>query len=272
MKRLILCLALVMPACQKGGGGGGSSVSLKTDDQKTLYALGLMLGRNLTQFNLKPDELDIVKAGITDQAMGAKPQVELQTWGPKVNDMARGRQTAAAQGNKDKGKAYAEKAAKESGAETTPSGLVFVPIKPGTGADHPKPTDIVKVHYHGTLIDGTVFDSSVERKEPAEFPLNRVVPCWTEGVQKLTVGGKAKLVCPSSLAYGDQGRPPKIPGGSTLVFEVELLEIKEPPPAPAGMPGMSMPGGGPPAVGGPPKVIMPTKPATPQEKKPPEKK
>jgi len=270
MKRLILCLALVMPACQKGG-GGGSSVNLKTDDQKTLYALGLMLGRNLTQFNLKPDELEIVKAGITDQATGAKPQVELQTWGPKVNDMARGRQTAAAQGNKDKGKAYAEKAAKESGAETTPSGLVFVPIKPGTGPDHPKPTDIVKVHYHGTLIDGTVFDSSVERKEPAEFPLNRVIPCWTEGVQKLTVGGKAKLVCPSTIAYGDQGRPPKIPGGSTLVFEVELLEVKAPPPAPTGMPGMSMPGGGPPPVGGPPKVIMPTKPGT-QEKKPPEKK
>src|SRR5207253_3398913 len=113
MKRLLLCLTLAcLPACQKGGGGGGgSSVSLKTDDQKTLYALGLMLGRNLTQFNLKPEELDIVKAGITDQAMGAKPQVELQTWGPKVNDMARGRQTAAAQGNKDKGKAYADKAA-----------------------------------------------------------------------------------------------------------------------------------------------------------------
>src|SRR5262245_11209784 len=122
--------------------------------------------------------------------------------------------------------------------------MVFVPIKQGNGGEHPKPTDIVKVHYHGTLIDGTVFDSSVERKEPAEFPLNRVVPCWTEGVQKLTVGGKAKLVCPSAIAYGDMGRPPKIPGGATLVFEVELLEIsKMPTPSPTiGKPPLSPPG------------------------------
>ena len=267
MKRFLCIAALLLPACQKGGGGGGgSNVDLKTDDQKTLYALGLMLGRNLTQFNLKPDELDIVKAGISDQATGAKPKVELQTYGPKVNEMARSRQTAGAQTQKDKGKAYAEKAAKESGAETTASGMVYVPIKAGTGTEHPKPTDIVKVHYHGTLIDGTVFDSSVERKEPAEFPLNRVVPCWTEGVQKLTVGGKAKLVCPSSIAYGDMGRPPKIPGGATLLFEVELLEIKPPPPAPAMTPG------GPPTVGGPGKVIMPTNPAGKGKPPVPEKK
>jgi FKBP-type peptidyl-prolyl cis-trans isomerase FkpA len=259
MKRLLFCFVLAaLPACQKGGGGGGSSVDLKTDDQKTLYALGLMLGRNLTQFNLKPEELEVVKAGLTDQANGAKPQVELQTWGPKVNEMARTRQTTAAQGNKEKGKAYVEKAAKEAGAETTPSGMVYIPMKAGTGTEHPKSTDIVKVHYHGTLIDGTVFDSSIERKEPTEFPLIRVIPCWTEGVQKLTVGGKAKLVCPSTIAYGDSGRP-KIPGGSTLVFEVELLEIKPAPPSPEGGPGMSLSSGGPPTVGGPSKVIMPTK-------------
>jgi len=81
------------------------------------------------------------------------------------------------------------------------------------------------VHYTGTLIDGTVFDSSVQRGQPATFPLNGVVKCWTEGMQQIKVGGKAKLICPSDLAYGDQGRPPQIPGGATLVFEVELLEI-----------------------------------------------
>ena len=85
----------------------------------------------------------------------------------------------------------------------------------------------MKVHYHGTLRDGTVFDSSVERGEPATFPLNRVIPCWTEGVQKMKVGGKAKLVCPSNIAYGDRGAPPKIKPGATLVFEVELLEHRE---------------------------------------------
>ena len=88
-----------------------------------------------------------------------------------------------------------------------------------------KATDKVKVHYHGTLIDGTVFDSSVERKQPIDFALNGVIPCWTEGVQMMKVGGKARLVCPSEIAYGDNGAPPKIKPGATLVFDVELLEI-----------------------------------------------
>ena len=97
-------------------------------------------------------------------------------------------------------------------------------MKPGTGPS-PKATDKVKVHYHGTLPDGTVFDSSVQRGEPIVLPLERRDPCWTEGVQMMKVGGKSKLVCPSDIAYGDQGRPPAIKPGATLVFEVELLEI-----------------------------------------------
>ena len=103
-------------------------------------------------------------------------------------------------------------------------------------------SDQVKVHYTGTLTDGTVFDSSVKRNEPATFPLNGVIKCWTEGVQKMKVGEKAKLTCPSDVAYGDNGRPPTIPGGATLIFEVELLEITTPkttmstPPPPPGMP------------------------------------
>jgi FKBP-type peptidyl-prolyl cis-trans isomerase FkpA len=87
-------------------------------------------------------------------------------------------------------------------------------------------TSNVKVNYKGTFIDGTEFDSSAKNGQPAEFPLNQVIACWTEGVQKMKVGGKAQLVCPSDIAYGDQGRPPQIPGGATLVFEVELLEVK----------------------------------------------
>ena len=140
---------------------------------------------------------------------------------------------------KQKGIAYAEKVAKEPGAEKLPSGLVFVPMKPGTG-ESPKATDKVKVHYHGTLMDGTVFDSSVKRGEPAEFPLNGVIPCWTEGVQKMKVGETAQLVCPSKIAYGDHGHPPTIPGGATLVFKVELLAITPASAAPA-TPPMSMP-------------------------------
>jgi FKBP-type peptidyl-prolyl cis-trans isomerase FkpA len=106
----------------------------------------------------------------------------------------------------------------------TSSGLVITMLKDGTGAS-PKGTDTVKVHYRGTLVDGKEFDSSYGRGQPATFPLNRVIPCWTEGVQMMKSGGKAKLVCPSKLAYGSQGVPGTIPPDATLIFEVELLEI-----------------------------------------------
>ena len=120
---------------------------------------------------------------------------------------------------------YLEKAAAEPGAQKTASGLVYIEMRPGTGAS-PKATDTVRVNYRGTLVDGKEFDSSYARSEPAEFPLNRVIPCWTEGVQKMKVGGKSKLVCPSSIAYGEAGAPPDIPGGATLIFEIELLGVK----------------------------------------------
>ena len=118
---------------------------------------------------------------------------------------------------------YLTKATAEPGAVKTDSGLIYRELRAGTGPS-PKATDTVKVNYRGTLTNGTEFDSSYKRNEPAEFPLNQVIKCWTEGVQKMRVGGKSSLVCPSDIAYGDQGRP-SIPGGATLVFEVELLEV-----------------------------------------------
>jgi FKBP-type peptidyl-prolyl cis-trans isomerase FkpA len=118
-----------------------------------------------------------------------------------------------------------KKAAAEKGAVVSDSGLIYLSMREGQGAS-PAATDTVKVHYRGTFTDGREFDSSYSRGEPASFPLNRVIKCWTEGVQKLKVGGKAKLTCPSAIAYGPNGRGP-IPGGATLVFEVELLGIND---------------------------------------------
>jgi FKBP-type peptidyl-prolyl cis-trans isomerase FkpA len=121
-------------------------------------------------------------------------------------------------------KAYLEKAAAEPGAVKTASGLVYRELRAGSGGS-PTARDAVTVNYRGTLVDGTEFDSSYKRNEPATFPLGQVIPCWTEGVQKMKVGGKSQLVCPASIAYGEQGSPPTIPGGATLIFEVELLRI-----------------------------------------------
>lgn len=121
-------------------------------------------------------------------------------------------------------KAYLQQAAAEPGAVKTSSGLVYRELRAGSGAS-PRPSDVVKVNYRGTLIDGTEFDSSYKRNQPAEFPLDRVVPCWTEGLQHMKVGGKAQLVCPSEIAYGQEGSPPLIPGGATLIFEIELLGV-----------------------------------------------
>ena len=123
-------------------------------------------------------------------------------------------------------KAFLEKAAKEKGAVKTASGLVYQPVREGAGAS-PAAADTVKVHYRGTLVNGKEFDSSYRRGQPLEFPLNRVIKCWTEGVQMMKVGGKAKLFCPSGIAYGPQGAGGVIPPDATLVFEVELLDIKK---------------------------------------------
>jgi FKBP-type peptidyl-prolyl cis-trans isomerase FkpA/FKBP-type peptidyl-prolyl cis-trans isomerase FklB len=214
---IVLVLAVVTLA-------GAASVKLDTDDQKTLYALGLALSQNLKLFNLSEAEMEFVKAGLTDGAVGAKPQVDLQAYGPKVQQLHQERSAQVAALEKKAGQTFLDKAASEKGATKTPSGLVITTLKPGNGAA-PKPTDNVKVHYHGTLVDGSVFDSSVQRGQPATFPLNGVIKCWTEGVGMMKVGGKSRLVCPPELAYGDRGAPPRIKPGSTLVFEVELLEI-----------------------------------------------
>jgi FKBP-type peptidyl-prolyl cis-trans isomerase FkpA/FKBP-type peptidyl-prolyl cis-trans isomerase FklB len=195
-----------------------------TDEQKTMYALGLAISQSLGTFSLTESELEFVKTGITDGVLKRPQKVDLQTFGPKIQQLQQARAAVVADNEKKAGAAYLAKAAAEKGATKTESGIVIIPLMPGTGAT-PKATDTVKVHYHGTLIDGTVFDSSVKRGEPATFPLGQVIKCWTEGLQQIKIGGKSKLVCPSNLAYGERGSPPAIKPGATLIFEVELLDI-----------------------------------------------
>jgi FKBP-type peptidyl-prolyl cis-trans isomerase FkpA len=217
MKRLaLLCvLGVVFSAAQ---------AAEMTEDQKVLYTLGAQVGQQLSNtFNLSPAELEFVKQGLSDSAAGKKPAVDVPAYAPKIQQLAQARAAARAEKAVADGKAYVEKAAKEAGAVSSDSGLVYISLKEGEG-DSPAATDKVKVNYRGTFIDGREFDSSYKRNSPIEFPLDGVIKCWTEGVQKMKPGGKAKLVCPAGIAYGDKGAGP-VPGGATLVFEVELLAV-----------------------------------------------
>jgi FKBP-type peptidyl-prolyl cis-trans isomerase FkpA len=196
-----------------------------TDDEKVVYALGLVLQGSLKQFDLSAAELRVLERGLTDATLG-KPSIDLEEWGPKIAPFAAARGERVVQREKAAGAAYLARAAGEAGAVRTASGLVYRELAAGTGRA-PAASDTVRVNYRGTLIDGTEFDSSFARNEPAEFALGRVIGCWTEGLQHMKVGGKARLVCPSDLAYGDSGSAP-IPGGAALIFDVELIGIVGP--------------------------------------------
>jgi len=220
---VIVLLTFVQACAGAGGMADAASVTPQSEDEKTLYALGLSLGGNISGLGLTERELAVVKAGLSDAATGAEPKVEIQTYGPNIRALINERRSLQAAKSKEDAKGFMEQISRADGAESTSSGLVYIEEQAGTG-EFPKLTDTVQVHYSGTLTDGTKFDSSYDRGEPAQFQLQGVIPCWTEALQKMRVGGKAKLVCPSSIAYGDSGRP-GIPPGATLVFEVELLDI-----------------------------------------------
>jgi len=221
MRTFMLAVLFILAAAPVVAAGEPMS-----EDQKTLYAIGVIIAKQLDVLNLSAKELELVQQGLSDKASGRQLAVDPAAYRDKIDQLAQGRMQASAAKQKELSKTYLAKAATEKGAEKSASGLIYIPLKPGTGGQ-PKATDTVTVHYTGTLIDGTVFDSSVKRGEPAEFALDQVIPCWTEGLAKMKVGGTARLLCPCEIAYGEQGRPPVIPGGAALIFEVELLDIKK---------------------------------------------
>jgi FKBP-type peptidyl-prolyl cis-trans isomerase len=197
----------------------------KTDEEKTIYAIGVAMSQSLARYNLSEAEVKLVQEGLSDGLSG-KATIDVREQSANIQKLGRDRAKQIAEKEKQESEKFiAEMSAKE-GAQKFDSGLVYIETKAGDGPN-PKETDVVKVHYHGTLRDGTVFDSSKERGTPASFPLNRVIKCWTEGVQKMKVGGEATLICPSDIAYGDRGSPPKIQPGAVLRFDVELLEVQE---------------------------------------------
>jgi FKBP-type peptidyl-prolyl cis-trans isomerase FkpA len=192
------------------------------EQQKLLFALGVSLGRSVESFALSPEELKVVARGL--QEAGSTTE-DVDALLPQLKAFELRRRSQRLVQEKERGRAYvAELLAREKAAVQTPSGLVYQVVSEGIG---PSPTavDTVRVHYRGRLIDGREFDSSYRTGQPAQFALRAVIPCWAEGVQRMKTNGRARLVCPASIAYGDKGSPPQIPGGATLLFDVELLDV-----------------------------------------------
>ena len=200
----------------------------KTNDDKVFYSLGAQYGLRYQALDLTDRDVAAICHGISDGSQpGKKLAVESDEVRSLFGDVFKARLTKSSAEQKKKGEEFVVAFLKEPGAVKTGSGLAYKILKDWSGRK-PTPEDRVEVHYHGTLTDGTVFDSSIERGRPVPFFLSQVIKGWTEGLQLVGEGGKIRLVVPSDLAYGDEGAPGKIPGGATLVFDVELLKIFPP--------------------------------------------
>ena len=220
-------LAAALTACQQPA---DEPVPVMTDDEKAVYAfgaaVGLQLNEQVAQLRLSPEEIAAFQQGFGDVLEGRGSAVDIEEYQLRFQSLAESRINAGAEQVRAASLEFLAEAAAAPGAIRTESGLVYLTLSAGNG-ERPAASDRVRVHYEGTLPDGQVFDSSLQRGQPAEFALNQVIPCWTEGVQLMQVGEKARLVCPSDIAYGERGAGRDIPPGATLVFEVELLAIVE---------------------------------------------
>lgn len=228
---VVAAFCLVLGACQEGSGIGGGSSSLKTQLDSVSYAVGLNLGQQTLRDSIILNG-DAILAGLRDakdttKALLNSEQIQqvMMAFQQKVMTDKAKRDSVAALSNLATGEKFLAENKTKTGVVTLPSGVQYKVIKDGTGP-MPLATDTVVVHYTGTLIDGKVFDSSVERKEPVTFALNSVIPGWTEALQKMKVGSKWQIYIPSKHAYGPQTAG-EIPGNSTLIFDVELIEIKK---------------------------------------------
>jgi FKBP-type peptidyl-prolyl cis-trans isomerase FkpA len=231
--------------------GAAKPAAPDAEQDKTLYALGVLLSRNLETFQLSEAEFAHVKAGMTDGFHKKADAATAEASMSQIQALQRARAAALAQHERELGQAYLDKAASAAGATKTASGLLYVPVVVGSGPT-PARSDRVKVNYEGRLVDGTVFDSSAQHGQAATLQVGGIIPCWTEALQLMKVGGKTRIVCPATLAYGDRGAPPKILPGATLEFDIELLSIEPPTPPPTGgLPGIPGGSGGPGAPGAP---------------------
>ncbi|MCS7035751.1 MAG: FKBP-type peptidyl-prolyl cis-trans isomerase [Saprospiraceae bacterium] len=199
--------------------------TLKTAQDSASFAYGMLIGNSLKRQLPIGLNMDLVMRGLSDAIKDAEMPMDQQTATDVFNRYTQEAQRRAAEEGKAAGQKFLEENKKRSGVITTASGLQYEVLKRGNGKESPKATDRVKVHYHGTNIDGSVFDSSVERGQPITFGLNQVIAGWTEGLQLMRVGDKFKFYIPSELAYGERSPSPKIKPNSVLIFEVELFEI-----------------------------------------------
>jgi len=213
-----LLMGLSLLSCDKM-----KSKSISSEKDKIIYTIGQMYARRIDYLRLTKDESEVLLQGVRDWVRDQKSDVDFNENRTLVQGFIEGRITEGAKLEKEKGKFYLDDFVKKGG-KITPSGLAYQIIKPGSDLK-PTANDTVEVHYHGTFLDGTVFDSSVDRKEKATFPLDVVIKGWQEGLQLIGEGGEIKLVVPSDLAYGDRGSTPKIPGGATLLFTVTLFKV-----------------------------------------------
>jgi len=228
LSNLVLTIAfgsIVLFSCNKPATSGYSGAPANLNDSVS-YALGINIGENLKQSGFETLNAEALAKAINEIYNGDSTLFTAEVAGQIINDFMAKQSEVKVQGAKQEGIDFMANNAAKEGVTVTASGLQYEVLTAGSGKS-PVATDLVTVHYHGTLIDGTVFDSSVERGEPASFPLNGVIPGWTEGLQLMQEGGKTRFYIPSELAYGDRAASELIGPGSTLIFDVELIKVGE---------------------------------------------